>query len=166
MSETTSASTGKLSVLAALTSLPESVLNHKLQSLDKGSFRLSDFGGKVLVINLWATWCGPCRMEAPEYEQVRKKYADRNIEFVALTVEDPRAAMDRVKQFVRDFHLGFRLGWADRETASALMDGRNVIPQTLVIAPDGRILSHWHGYSRDTSAERLRQAIERALGGS
>src|ERR1043165_6638124 len=152
MSETTSASTGKLSVLAALTSLPESVLNHKLQSLDKGSFRLSDFGGKVLVINLWATWCGPCRMEAPEYEQVRKKYADRNIEFVAVTVEDPRAAMDRVKQFVRDFHLGFRLGWADRETARALMDGRNVIPQTLVIAPDGRILSHWHGYSRDTSA--------------
>jgi len=167
MSETENAPTGKLSALAALTSLPESVLNRKLQSLDKGqTFRLSDFGGKVLVINLWATWCGPCRMEVPEYEQVRKKYAGREIEFVALTVEDPRAASDRVKQFVRDFHFGFRLGWADRETARALMDGRSVIPQTLVIAPDGRILNHWHGYSRDQSGERLREAIERALGGS
>jgi thiol-disulfide isomerase/thioredoxin len=167
MSETENAPTGKLSAPTALTSLPESVLNRKLQSLDKGqTFRLSDFGGKVLVINLWATWCGPCRMEVPEYEQVRKKYAGREIEFVALTVEDPRAASDRVKQFVRDFHFGFRLGWADRETARALMDGRGVIPQTLVIAPDGRILSHWHGYSRDQSGERLREAIERALGGS
>lgn len=165
-SETENTSTGKLSASAALTSLPESLLNHKFQSLDKGSFRLADFRGKVLVINLWATWCGPCRMEVPEYEQVRKKYAGRDIEFVALTVEDPHAAADRVKQFVRDFNFGFRLGWADRETARALMDGRSVIPQTLVIAPDGRILNHWHGYSRGGSGERLREAIERALAGS
>jgi thiol-disulfide isomerase/thioredoxin len=149
---------------AELTALPESVLKRQLKSLDKGSFRLADFAGSVIVVNLWASWCGPCRMEVPEYEQVRKEYAGRGVEFIGLTTEDPRTSSDRVKQFVRDFNFGFRLAWADRETAHTLMNGRSVIPQTLVIAADGRIISHWHGYSHGHSAERLRQTIKRALG--
>jgi thiol-disulfide isomerase/thioredoxin len=146
-----------------LNSLPESILKRQLQSLDKGSFSLADFDGQVIVVNLWATWCGPCRMEVPEYEQVRKEYARRGVEFIGLTTEDPRTSSGRVKQFARDYSFGFRLGWADRETALALMNGRNTIPQTLVIAPDGRIVSHWRGYARGRSADRLREAVERAL---
>jgi thiol-disulfide isomerase/thioredoxin len=149
-----------------LSALPESILKRQLQSLDKGSFRLADFAGSVIVVNLWATWCGPCRMEIPEYEQVRREYAGRHVEFIGLTTEDPRTSSNRVKQFVRDFNFGFRLAWADRETALTLMNGRNAIPQTLVIAPDGRIVSRWRGYSRERSADRLREAIKRALSGS
>lgn len=149
-----------------LTALPESLLNRKLQSLDKNDFRLADFAGKVIVVNLWATWCGPCRMEVPEYEKVRKEYAGRNVEFIGLTTEDPRTASERVKQFAREFNFGFRLAWADRETALTLMNGRNAIPQTLVIAPNGRIVSHWHGYSHGHSGDRLREMIKRALSGS
>lgn len=146
-----------------LSALPESILKHQFQSLGKSSFRLADFSGSVLVLNLWATWCGPCRMEVPDYEKVRREYAGRNVEFIGLTTEDPRAASDRVKQFVRDFNFGFRIAWADRETALTLMNGRNSIPQTFVIAADGHIVSHWRGYSREHSAERLREMIERAL---
>lgn len=148
---------------AELGAVPESVLKRQLKSLDKGSFSLADFGGKVVVVNIWASWCGPCRMEVPEYEKVRKEYAGRNVEFIGLTTEDPRTSSDRVRQFVRDFNFGFRLGWADRETAITLMNGRNRIPQTLVIAPDGRIISHWSGYSRGQGGSRLRATIEHAL---
>ena len=148
---------------ADLNVLPENILDRELLSLDKGSFRLSDFGGKVLVVNLWATWCGPCRREVPEYERVRKEFAGKAVEFIALTTEDPRVASEKVKQFARDFNFGFRLGWADRETAHTLMNGRNVIPQTLVIASNGRIVSHWNGYSSSQSRDRLRDAIESAL---
>ena len=56
-----------------------------------------------------------------------------------------------------------RLGWADRETARTLMNGRSAIPQTLVIAPDGRIVSHWNGYTRGRSGDHLRETIERAF---
>lgn len=154
---------GKFSALAESSALPESILKRQIKSLDKGSFRLADFAGSVIVVNLWATWCGPCRMEVPDYEQVRKEYAGRGVEFIGLTTEDPRTSSERVKQFVRDFNFGFRLGWADRETALTLMNGRNIIPQTLVIAADGHIVSHWRGYSRSQSAERLREMIERAL---
>ncbi len=148
---------------AELRALPESVLTRQLKSLDKGSFSLADFGGKVLVVNLWASWCGPCRREVPEYEKVRKEYAGRAVEFIALTAEDPNTSSNRVKQFVRDFNFGFRMGWADRDTAATLMNGRNAIPQTLVIATDGRILSHWRGYSPGQGRDRLREAIEHAL---
>jgi thiol-disulfide isomerase/thioredoxin len=146
-----------------LGSLPESLLQRPLKSLDNSTFRLADFDGKVVVVNLWASWCGPCRAEIPEYEKVRKSYAGRNVEFIGLTTEDPRTSSNRVKQFARNVNFGFRLGWADRETARTLMNGRGAIPQTLVIAPDGRIVSHWNGYTRGRSGDHLRETIERAL---
>ena len=154
------------SATAEFRTLPESVLRRELQSLDKGSFRLADFGGKVVVVNLWATWCGPCRMEIPEYERVRREYAGRGVEFVGLTTEDPRTSADRVKKFVSEFKFGFRLGWADRDTALALMNGRNSIPQTYVIAADGTVVRHWRGYSSGgRSTIMLRDALDRALSG-
>jgi thiol-disulfide isomerase/thioredoxin len=145
-------------------SLPQSILNRPIQSVEKGSFRLADFGGKVVVVNLWATWCGPCRSEIPEYERVRKDYAARGVEFIGLTTEDPRTSSERVRQFARELRFGFRLGWADRETAFALMNGRNSIPQTYVIAADGTVVRHWRGYaSGGRSGAMLRDAIDRAL---
>lgn len=148
---------------AELRALPDSLLQRQLRSLDNSSFRLADFGGKVVVINLWASWCLPCRSEVPEYEKVRKEYADRNVEFIGLSIEDPRTSSKRVKQFAVKHNFGFRLGWADRETAKTLMNGRESVPQTLVIAPDGRIVSHWDGYVRGRSGDRLRALIKSTL---
>jgi thiol-disulfide isomerase/thioredoxin len=143
--------------------LPESLRERQIKTLDSGSFRFADFHGKVVVINLWASWCGPCRREVPEYEKVRKAYAGRDVEFIGLTTEDPRTSSDRVKNFLRDISFSFRLGWADRETARTLMNGKNSIPQTLVIDADGRIVSHWSGYSPGHSGVRLKQTIDQAL---
>ena len=146
-----------------LAALPESVLKRQLKALDNGTFSLADFSGKIVVVNLWATWCGPCRREVPEYEKVRKEFAGRGVEFVGLTTEDPLTSYNRVKRFARDFNFGFRLGWADRETAVTLMNGRSAIPQTLVIAPDGRIIAHWRGYSPRQGGSQLRATLEGAL---
>src|SRR5712692_2579759 len=146
-----------------LTVLPEGILKRQLKALDNGTFSLADFSGKIVVVNLWATWCGPCRREVPEYEKVRKAFAGRGVEFIGLTTEDPLTSAARVKRFAHDFNFGFRLGWADRETAVTLMNGRSSIPQTLVIAPDGRIISHWRGYSPRQGGSQLRATLERAL---
>jgi thiol-disulfide isomerase/thioredoxin len=145
--------------------LPETLRDHEIKAIDNTTFRLEDFHGKVVVINIWASWCGPCRREVPEYEKVRKSYQGKDVEFVGLTPEDPRTARDKVNRFLRDTPFGFRLGWADRELARTLMDGRGAIPQTLVIDGDGRVLNHWSGYSSGQSGSRLKQAIERALKG-
>jgi len=146
--------------------LPEALLNHKLQGIDNSVFRLADFNGKVIVINMWATWCGPCRREVPDYEKVRKEFTGRAVEFIALTTEDPVATRDKVQKFARDFHFGFRIGWADRETARVLMNGRNAVPQTLVLGTDGHVLTRWVGYSAQHSGDRLRAAINQGLSAS
>lgn len=143
--------------------LPESLRERQIKAVDSGSFRFADFEGKVLVINLWASWCGPCRREVPEYEKVRKAYAGKGVEFIGLTTEDPRTSADRVKRFLREVDFGFRLGWADRELARTLMSGRNGIPQTLVIDVDGRLVNRWSGYAPGRSGERLRETIDHAL---
>ena len=148
---------------APLTFLPERLLERKIKGIEKGEFRLADFHGKVVVINLWASWCGPCRREVPDYEKVRKSYEGQDVEFVALTAEDPDEDSAAVKRFLRQVTFGFRLGWADREMARALMNGRNSIPQTIVIDSDGRVVKQWSGYSPGRSADRLRDAIDQAL---
>lgn len=145
--------------LTELLSLPESVWERTIKAIGSENFRLADFQGKVVVINLWASWCGPCRREVPEYEAVRKAYIDRDVVFIGLTTEDPRSDSDRVRRFIRDVNFGFRLGWADRELARVLMNGRNSIPQTVVIDTSGRIVSHWNGYAPG----RLKMTIEQAL---
>ena len=143
--------------------LPESVLNRQIKGLDNTTFRLGDFSDKVIVVNLWASWCGPCRREVPDYEKVRKEFAEANVEFIGLTDEDPRTQTDRVNRFVRDLKFKFRIGWIDHATAQLLAGGRDSIPQTLVITPAGRIASHWNGYVPGKSGDRLRNAIESAL---
>jgi thiol-disulfide isomerase/thioredoxin len=147
----------------ALISLPETLLERRIRALDGKSFRLADFQGKVLVINLWASWCGPCRREVPEYEEVRKDYSGRGVEFIGLTPEDPSEAAGNVRNFVHATQFGFLLGWADREMARTLMNGRQSIPQTIVIDPKGSVISHWAGYARGRNGDRLREAIDNAL---
>ena len=148
---------------APLLFLPESVLERQIKGIDKGNFRLADFHGKVVVINLWASWCGPCRREVPEYEKVRKSYEGREVEFIALTTEDPNESSNEVNKFLRQVSFGFRLGWADGVVARILMNGRSSIPQTLVIDGDGRVVKHWSGYSPGRSGDRLKDAIDQAL---
>lgn len=147
-----------------LQTLPEGLMKRELQSLEQGSFRLSDFGGKVVVVNLWASWCGPCRREIPDFEEVRRDYSGRGVEFVGLTTENPRTDAGRVRQFLRDVKFGFRLGWADRETAIGLMQGRYTIPQTYVLDREGRVLLHMRGYGAERGISMLRDAIDRGLG--
>jgi thiol-disulfide isomerase/thioredoxin len=135
----------------------------QIKSLDSGSFRFADFRGKVIVINLWASWCGPCRREVPEYEKIRDAFAGREVEFIGLTTEDPQTSAGRVKKFLRATSFSFRLGWADPATARTLMNGQESIPQTLVIDADGRVVDHWTGYIPRISGDKLTAAINQAL---
>ena len=148
--------------LTELMSLPESAWERTIKAIGSENFRLADFQGKVVVINVWASWCGPCRREVPEYDAVRKQYINRDVVFIGLTTEDPRSDSERVRRFVRDVNFGFRLGWADRELARVLMNG-NAVPQTMVVDTNGRIVSHWNGFASGQSGRRLKMTIEQAL---
>lgn len=139
------------------------VFSTELRALDGAAFRLADYDGRVLVVNLWATWCGPCRAETPLFVALHGEYAPRGVEFVGLTTEDPARDAQKVRDFARDFGVPYRLGWAGREFARELRRGVDSIPQTFVYRRDGRLLTRFTGYNAESSPAKIRAAIEQAL---
>lgn len=152
--------------------LPEEVTGRELRDLAGRAFRLSDFRGRVYVVNLWATWCGPCRMEIPGLKRVYEDYRARGVEFVGLTAEDPEEESEKVRQFVGEFGMNYRVGWVEKETALKLATwnapqparaGYFAIPQTFVVAADGHVVLRVRGYNPrvpDMIREGVRKALE------
>jgi len=146
----------------AWTDLPPEVALAPLKDVNGASFKLADFFGKVTVVNFWATWCGPCRREIPELVKLHKEFQSRGVEMIGLTSEDPGASAEKVRQFIQDFQIDYRIGWATGQVSAPLMQGHTAIPQIFVISPDARILKRFIGFS-PAYAPELKQALEDAL---
>jgi peroxiredoxin len=146
-----------------LTELPPQVSVAPLKDAKGASFKLADFYGKVMVVNLWATWCGPCRREIPELVKLHKEFHSRGVEMIGLSTENPDASAEKVRKFIQDFQIDYRIGWAPVEVGAPLMQGHDAIPQTFVISRDGRILKHFRGFSPANTSAQLKQALEDAL---
>jgi thiol-disulfide isomerase/thioredoxin len=146
-----------------MVTLPPLVLNTELKSVNGPPIKISDYAGKVLVLNLWATWCGPCRMEIPELVKLRKEYRAKGLEVVGLSTENPEASAEGVRRFVQEYKMDYPVGWVNAEVAIALMQGRDAIPQSFVISRDGRILKRFVGFSVTATPPQLRDAVEEAL---
>jgi thiol-disulfide isomerase/thioredoxin len=129
--------------------------------VDGGTFRLSDYKDKVVVLDLWATWCNPCRAEIPHLVDLSKEYGGKGVQVVGLTTESPQSDTEKVRDFAKEMNINYKLGWARGDMAVALMNGRPSIPQTFVIGPGGSILFHQIGYSANLPV-MIRAAIGRA----
>jgi len=135
----------------------------QLRAAQGSPIRLADYSGKVVFLNLWATWCGPCRLETPELVKLHKEYQSRGVDFVGLSTENPDASAQRVIDFVKTYNVEYHIGWATPEVALTLMQGRDSIPQSFIITREGRILKRFIGFSPLTTPPQLRQALEEAL---
>jgi thiol-disulfide isomerase/thioredoxin len=145
------------------TTLSQPILQAENRAASGAPIKLGDYSGKVLLVNLWATWCGPCRMETPELVKLNKEFRDRGVEMIGLSTEDPDASAQSVSDFVREYKVDYQIGWATREVALGLMQGRTNIPQSFIIARDGRIVRRFIGFSPSSTPVQLRQALEQAL---
>ena len=137
------------------------VLGAALPALNGGTFRLADYAGKVVVLNLWATWCGPCRSETPSLVRMSRDYRKRGVEVIGLSTEDAASSREKVRAFAQEFGIDYRLGFAPRDFALRLMNGDARIPQTFVMR-DGRELNRFIGYN-EQRPQQLRAAVEQAL---
>lgn len=147
----------------AMITLPRPILDAENRAASGGPIKLADYSGKVLLVNLWATWCGPCRMETPELVKLHKEYQSRGVEMIGLSTEDPDESAESVAEFVKAYEVKYHIGWATREVAIALMQGRSNIPQSFIIARDGRIVKRFIGFRPDATPQQLRQALDEAL---
>jgi thiol-disulfide isomerase/thioredoxin len=144
------------------TVLPAIALDTQLETLDGKAFKLSELKGKVLVIDLWATWCGPCRYEVPELVQLQKEFGSRGFEVIGLDIDPKSDTPEDVRAFAEEFDINYKLAFVERELAVSLMRGGN-IPQSLVVGREGRIVEHLVGFNSSTTPKKLRAAIEKAL---
>jgi thiol-disulfide isomerase/thioredoxin len=89
--------------MAALTAMPPQVSTASLQDARGSSFKLADFSGKVMLVNLWASWGGPCRREISELVKLHKEFHSRGVEIIGLSTENPNASAEKVQKFIQDF---------------------------------------------------------------
>ena len=151
----------------AFVPLPEQLRNTALQTLDGNSLKLSDFADKVVVLNIWATWCQPCRQEMPELVKISKEYQSRGLVVLGLaTTYNERDDEQHVKDYIKAQNVPYQIIWDDGTLSGPLVEavqGRSVIPQSFVIARDGRIVKHFTGFNVVQTPQLIRQAIEDAL---
>ena len=111
--------------------------NHK-----GGKTKLEDLRGKYVYIDVWATWCGPCRAEIPFLKKVEEKYHGKNIEFVSISV-DVDKDHEKWVNFVKEKELGGMQLFADKNWNSEFMKSYNInsIPRFILLDPKGNIIS-------------------------
>lgn len=107
-----------------------------------GKTKLEDLRGKYVYIDVWATWCGPCRGEIPSLKKVEEKFHDKNITFVSISVDEDKD-YEKWKKFVTDKELGGVQLFADKNWMSAFIQsfGINSIPRFILIDPKGKVVS-------------------------
>lgn len=147
--------------------LSEDIRETKVKTLDGGSLKLADYKNKVVVVNIWATWCGPCRLEMPDLVKLSHEYKSRGLVVlgVATTYNESNDA-ERVKNFIKTQKVDYKILWDDGALAGPLVqsvNGRGVIPQSFVISRDGKIVKHFQGFSPMSTPALMRQAVEEAL---
>jgi cytochrome c biogenesis protein CcmG/thiol:disulfide interchange protein DsbE len=123
---------------AAATPAPVTVApGWKLKDVDGNPVTLSQFKGKVVLLDFWATWCPPCRTEIPRYVALQKKYADDGLVVVGVSVDS--VATSVVKKFMKDMGINYIVVMADDSIQDAYgpIDG---YPTTFIIDRAGRIV--------------------------
>jgi thiol-disulfide isomerase/thioredoxin len=151
---------------AAPVPLPAGLSDKTLSLIDGKSLKLSNYSGKVLVINVWATWCGPCRAEMPDLVKLSHEYKDKGVEVIGLATQNNDPDIDAVRDFARQMNVDYKIVYDDGSFAAPLLQAvraRGVIPQSFVISRDGRILRHFEGYSPVTTPGKMREAVDQAL---
>jgi thiol-disulfide isomerase/thioredoxin len=117
-----------------------------------------DFKGKILVVDFWATWCVPCKVEVPEYNRIRAKLKDRGVEFLGVTFE---STVDDTKEFVKEFEMLYPVGIATDEIDVAF-GGHRGFPTTFLIGKDGKVYRNILG-SPNGKIANLEKDIEELL---
>jgi len=103
--------------------------------------KLSDYlAKKPVVLNFWASWCPPCRQEAPILAKTAKKYKDK-VQFLGVVIND---TPQKARGFEKEFHITYPSG-IDSNGAISTSYGVSAIPKTIFINQDGRIISEWVG---------------------
>lgn len=115
-----------------------------LQDIGGKQVSLSDFKGKVVILDFWATWCPPCRKEIPHFVELQDRYGAKGLVVIGVALDDERTAGE-VRAFSRRMGINYPILYGNREVMEAY-GPIEAIPTTFVIDRDGRIRARFVGY--------------------
>ncbi len=133
-------------------------MDFTLTGLKGETLPLSSLRGKVVVLDFWATWCGPCRAQYPLYEQVKKRYKDRkDVVFLAINTDEDHSV---VEPFLKEQNWNKNVYFEDGLSNLLRVSS---IPTTMIFGPQGSLVTRMNGYLPDRFVEMLSARIDAAL---
>ncbi len=139
------------------------IMKAENRNLDGSPFKLEDRKGKVVLLNLWATWCGPCREEIPHLVELQDKYRDKGFEVVGLDV-DPEAKED-IEKFVAEMKINYTIGWAHEDLSNEIvrLSQMSGIPQSILINREGQLTGLFRG-GGDRVIAKMKETVGKIVG--
>ncbi|MGA9544325.1 MAG: TlpA disulfide reductase family protein [Candidatus Sulfotelmatobacter sp.] len=108
-----------------------------LESVDGKSLRLSDLRGKAVLLNFWATWCGPCKIEMPWFVDLQKEYGSQGLQIVGVAMDD--ASKEDISKFAKDMGVNYPI-LIGKESVGDEYGGVPALPESFLISRDGKIV--------------------------
>jgi cytochrome c biogenesis protein CcmG/thiol:disulfide interchange protein DsbE len=113
-----------------------------LKDIQGRTVRLSDYKGKVVLLNFWATWCPPCRAEMPDFIKMQREYRRQGLQVIGITY--PPEEIEEVRQFVRKLGVNYPIALGTKETKT-LFDQTETLPLTIIIDRQGNVRDRIEG---------------------
>lgn len=138
-----------------------------IEALDGTKTKVSDHKGKVLMLNLWGIWCGPCREEMPHLAQMQKQYASKGLEIISLNVGDHDLRpepIENIKKYVEQTKLDYNISRITGDSINQfyMVSKQQAIPQTFMIDRDGRLRGVWVGGGQGVF-NQIQQTLDKTM---
>jgi peroxiredoxin len=108
-----------------------------LESLDGKTMRLSDLRGKAVLLNFWATWCGPCKIEMPWFVELQNRYASQGLQILGVAMDD--ASKEDIGKFAKEMGVNYPI-LIGKESVGDQYGGVPALPESFLISRDGKIV--------------------------
>jgi peroxiredoxin len=126
-----------------------------LTSIDGEAVRLGDYQGKVVLVNFWATWCGPCVVETPALVRMYNKYKSQGFAVIGVALQSEE---DGVKQFVKQYRVPYAIA-RDANSEVGLRYQVFALPSCFLFSPEGKVKRAFTGFVAEETLERELQAL-------
>jgi len=128
----------------------------ELKSVDGRTMKLSDFDGKVVILDFWATWCGPCRLEIPGFVELQKEFGDKGLAVIGVSLDEQGPPV--VRKFMENFNVNYPMVMADDKVVQDY-GGIRAIPTTFIIDRKGKLIRKHVGYASKEEFEKEIKAL-------
>ncbi len=133
--------------------------NFSFRTLDGKTIKLSDFAGKVVLVNIWAPWCSPCKMETPGFVKTYELYNKKGFEILGVAVQTNES---EIRKFIHDYKVRWNVGIKDDITKQY---GAYGIPNSYLFRPNGSLVKEFIGYTDEKALKPLIEENIKLIGG-